>query len=225
MADGLRNTVGPWVVGDEFFDRKAEIERFTQLLDENNNILLVAPRRIGKTSLVRETFRRMRERDEDYAVFVDVQDCKSPEDVIVAIAVAAQPYGKLAAKVTDALSAFWTELSERVESVGNSAVFELRLRAGIAGDWQVKGRNVVEKLADADRPIVICLDELPIMLNRLVTGPGDPKERRSTAELFFSPGCARPSPRTRTGSGGSSAARSGSNLFCRDTTSAAPQAT
>ncbi len=101
MHTKLPNKFGPWVTGDEFFNRTAEVERLTQLLDEKNNILLVAPRRIGKTSLVRETFRRMEERGRDYLLFADLQDCKTPEDVIVTLSLAAQPYRKLASKIAE----------------------------------------------------------------------------------------------------------------------------
>ncbi|MCP4593438.1 MAG: hypothetical protein GY842_22100 [bacterium] len=96
--------------------------------------MLVAPRRIGKTSLVRETFRRMEERGNDYLLFVDVQDCKTPEDVIVALSLAAQPYGSLASKIADAFSSFWDGFRDKVESVGTSELLELRFREGIAGD-------------------------------------------------------------------------------------------
>lgn len=186
MADKLPNKFGPWVTGDEFFDRIAEVDRLTQLLDEKNNILLVAPRRIGKTSLVRETFRRMETRAKDYLLFVDVQDCKTPEDVIVALSLAAQPYGNLASKVRGAFSSFWAGFRDNVESLGTSELLELRFREGIAGDWRAKAGKIVRSLAEADRPIAICLDELPVMLNRLVTGPGDTADRRATAEIFLS---------------------------------------
>ncbi len=186
MPDKLPNKFGPWVIGDEFFNRAAEVDRLTQLLDENNNILLVAPRRIGKTSLVREAFRRMEERDKDYLLFADLQDCKTPEDVIVMLSLAAQPHRKLASKVTDAFSSFWEGFRDNVESVGTSELLELRFREGIAGDWRAKAGKIVQNLAEADRPIAICLDELPVMLNRFATAPGDPADRRAEAEVFLS---------------------------------------
>jgi len=83
MTAGLINKYGPWVSGEQFFDREAELERLIRLLDEGNGILIVAPRRVGKTSLVREAFRRMEERGRDDLLFVDVQDCSSPQDVIL----------------------------------------------------------------------------------------------------------------------------------------------
>lgn len=186
MTSKLSNKVGPWVVDEDFFDRAAEVERLTQLIDENNNILLVAPRRIGKTSLIRETFRRMDELGDSYLLFVDVQDCKSPEDVIVALSLAAQPYRDLATKVREAFGSFLEGFRDAVESVGTSELLELRFREAIAGDWRAKAGKIVASLAEADRPVAICLDELPVMLNRLVTAPGDAAAHRAAAEVFLS---------------------------------------
>jgi len=186
VVERLPNKIGPWVTGDEFFDRSAEVDRLIQLMDERNNVLLVAPRRIGKTSLVREVFRRMKERGQDYPVFADVQDCSTPEDVIVALSMAAQPYGSLASRISDAFASFLQNFRDGIESVGAADLLEIRFRAAIAGDWRAKAGKIVEKLAEADRPVAICLDELPVMLNRLITGPGDAADRRAAAELFLS---------------------------------------
>ena len=128
-------------MGDEFFNRTAEVKRLTQLLDDHNNILLVAPRRIGKTSLVRETFRRMEERGRDDLIFVDVQDCKTSEDVVVALAMATQGHASLSKRVVDAFSSFWKGFRDSVESVGTSELLELRFREGIADDWRAKAER------------------------------------------------------------------------------------
>jgi len=81
MTAGLKNKYGPWVSGEDFFNRDTEVRRLTELIDDGNNILIVAPRRVGKTSLVRETFRRMEERNRDYLLFADVQHCSTPEEL------------------------------------------------------------------------------------------------------------------------------------------------
>ena len=43
---------GTIVRGDAFFDRKKETELLTSILSGGNNVVLFAPRRFGKTSLV-----------------------------------------------------------------------------------------------------------------------------------------------------------------------------
>lgn len=52
-ASRLRNLVGPPVQGEDFWGRAAELEQFVELLEGGENIALVAPRRVGKTSLMR----------------------------------------------------------------------------------------------------------------------------------------------------------------------------
>ena len=49
----LKKTVGNWVDGDRFFDRENDIAALRQNVYEETHTLLVAQRRMGKTSLVR----------------------------------------------------------------------------------------------------------------------------------------------------------------------------
>ena len=182
----IRNKVGSWVTGDDFFDREEEIKFLTNLLDNGENVLIVAPRRVGKTSLIRETFRRMEDRNSDYLLYVDVQDCSNPLEVIVAVSLAAQPHRKLHEIITDAVSAFFEQVRSNVESVGAADLFEIRLRASLKDDWKAKGRKIIHNLAKADRPIVVCLDELPIMLTRLLNPSPSKESARIKAEIFMS---------------------------------------
>jgi hypothetical protein len=43
MTAGLKNKYGPWVSGEDFFNRDMEVRRLTELIDDGNNILVVAP--------------------------------------------------------------------------------------------------------------------------------------------------------------------------------------
>jgi AAA+ ATPase superfamily predicted ATPase len=63
--------VGPWVSGEDFWDREAELESLIRFLDDDHDVLLIAPRRVGKTSLVRQTLLKLEERGRDYCVFAD----------------------------------------------------------------------------------------------------------------------------------------------------------
>jgi len=188
MAD-LRNKYGPWVSGDDFFDREGEVRLLAEMIDQGNNTLIVAPRRVGKTSLVQETFRRMEERNDYYLLYADVQHCSTPEDVIVVISLVAYPHQALRSRVLGAFSAFWKQFRDSVESVGSSELLEIKFREGLAGgDWQAKGQNILQSLAQADKPIVFCFDELPIMLSRLLSAPNktEYESRQRDAGIFLS---------------------------------------
>jgi len=47
----MKNVVGPPAEGDDFFNRDRDLKRFRRLI-ENGSLLLIAPRRVGKTSFV-----------------------------------------------------------------------------------------------------------------------------------------------------------------------------
>lgn len=60
------------VTGRDFVDRADELARLTGYCTADANVLLLAPRRLGKSSLIRETFRRL-EAKRVLCVYVDVQ--------------------------------------------------------------------------------------------------------------------------------------------------------
>jgi uncharacterized protein len=187
MAQGMKNKYGPWVSGRDFFNRDKEVAQLADLINEGSNILVVAPRRVGKTSLIRETFRRLDEDQTRYHLFVDVQHCSTPEDVITAISMETAPYTALHQKILGVLGAFWKQIQDNIESIGSKGVLEIKIREGLKGDWQAKGRDIMENLAKADRPVTVCLDELPIMLSRLLGNKTDAdyQQKRKEADVFL----------------------------------------
>ena len=66
--------VGRTVTGSSFVNRVAELSALTSYCASNANVLLIAPRRLGKTSLIHETFRRL-DRKKFLLLFVNVQRC------------------------------------------------------------------------------------------------------------------------------------------------------
>jgi hypothetical protein len=77
----LKRATGNWVVGDRFWDREVELKLFMERLEEGAYLLLTAPRRIGKTSLMKEAARQLRERY--LCLYVDLQKAWTSADAIV----------------------------------------------------------------------------------------------------------------------------------------------
>ena len=62
------------------------------------------------------------------------------------------------------------DVGDRVDTLSVSEL-QVKLRAGIdAGNRWRKGDEVLAALAESDRPVVLAIDELPILVNRLIRG-------------------------------------------------------
>ena len=183
----LINTVGAPVEGeDRFWDREADLDLLAQRLDEGNHILLVAQRRMGKTSLLREIARRLSDR---YAcLFVDVQKHESPADVIAAIGGATRQHTNIWKHTKATFGNIVKAAGDKIDSLQISEV-TIHLRAGMAGDdWRAKGDALFEALAQVEGGTILMLDEVPILIDRMLKGEEHEihAEGRREAEVFLS---------------------------------------
>lgn len=160
----LKQAHGNWVTGDRFWDREDEIAEVSRLIRDGANLLLVAQRRMGKTSLMKEISVRLAN-DFD-CIFVDFQNASSPQDAIAELSLSLQPYKSLWARCRD----LFVNVLDRIEKVGTNDV-AITLRAGLAsGNWMTKGDNLMTILAEAEKPVLLLLDEVPILVNRIIKG-------------------------------------------------------
>ena len=183
----MRKAGGNWVDGDRFFDREAEVEALIERVHDERHTLLTAQRRMGKTSLVRETLRRLKEGGEVEPLFVDLEDAMTPEDVITEIAAQTLAAQGRWLPIRRAFGNFLEQAGRRIEELG-FADLKVRLRSGIdRGNWKQRGEAVFAALADHDKRVVLAIDELPILVNRLLKGQDYrlTPERRLVADEFL----------------------------------------
>lgn len=185
LQKALKQGLGNWVDGDRFFDREHEMALFSAYIQERVSMLLVAPRRIGKTSFMREAGRQLG--NDIIALHVDLQKAVSSEEAIVELGLACRPYTPI---WTKALGAFG-DLLAKIESIKVSEL-SVSLRGSLNADnWRQKGDELIAVLAsaaeNAGKPVVIFMDEVPILVNRLIRQPGlDAAGRRLIADSFMS---------------------------------------
>ena len=166
----LKKTVGNWVDGDRFFDRESDIGALREHVSEGTHTLLVAQRRMGKTSLVRELLRRLNGSPGVETAFVDLEDARDPADAIVQISLASrhlQSIPRRARELTEAVL-------RRFGNVQLAAQYEemrFQLRAEInSGTWKSKGDRLLRDLTRGDGTVVLAMDELSILVNRILKG-------------------------------------------------------
>lgn len=166
----LKKAGANWVEGERFYNREVELEALAERVQDGTHTLLTAQRRMGKTSLVRELLRRLAEKGQFETIFVDLEAANTPEDAVAEIAVQAMSARAAWDRIKTRFVNVLREVSDRVDTL-SVLDLQVKLRAGIDnGNWHQKGDEIFSALAGNDRPIVLAIDELPILVNRLLKG-------------------------------------------------------
>ena len=184
----LRKAGSSWAEGERFFDREVELDELANRVQEGIHTLLTAQRRMGKTSLVRELLRRLGEDGRFETIFVDLGDATEPADAIAEIGVQSRPIQGAWHRIKSGFANTLREVRDHIDSLAIGDV-RVQLRAGIdSGNWRQKGDMVLSALAENDRSVVLAIDELPILVNRLLKGYDYrvTPERRQAVDEFLS---------------------------------------
>ncbi len=78
--------VGSPAIGEDFIDREKDVEHILSAL-KKDSVLLIAPRRFGKTSIMKRVEKELLDRDE-ICVFLEVEDVYSPQRFLSEIVMA-----------------------------------------------------------------------------------------------------------------------------------------
>ena len=164
----LRKGGSNWVQGDRFFDREIDLAVLEERVRDGTHTLLTAQRRMGKTSLVRELLLRLADTGEFETVFVDLEAADDPADAIAEIGVRAKSLRGAWDVIRRGFLNVLKETGGRIEEL-SLADLTVKLRAGIdAGNWSQRGDAVFAALASSNLPVILAIDELPILVNRLL---------------------------------------------------------
>ena len=183
----LKKAGANWVDGDRFYDREVDLEALMERVRDGTHTLLTAQRRMGKTSLVRELLRGLAADGEFEPIFVDLEAANTSEDAVTEIAIQSRHAHVAWGRIKSGFVNVLRELGDRVDTVSLSDV-QVKLRAGIdSGNWRRKGDEIFAALAGHDRRVVLAIDELPILVNRLLKGQDyrlTPERRQAADELM-----------------------------------------
>ena len=179
----MRNVIGQPVIGDDLYGREYELSRIWELLEQGEHLLMLAPRRVGKTSLMLELHRAPRE-DWD-VLYVDIEKGDSPADCVAAIlaALAADPRFRSRIEAIPYSSAI-KDLLARVSIGIDTDVLRVEFKNAIGRDWDQAADRLQARLtglSDAGRKLLIVIDELPILIARMIRTGG-----HREAELLMS---------------------------------------
>ena len=161
----MNSATGRWVSGDDFFDRKRELQILETRVRDRNHVLLTGQRRMGKTSIVKELGRRL-EADGWIFLFAGRRGSSlSAEDAITEIARPHIPFAPLRPVSPLVMKRIISENFEEISAVE----FGVKIRAGLnEGNWRHHGEQMFNVCAEQDKPVLLVIDELPIFLKRML---------------------------------------------------------
>lgn len=170
----VANVTGKPVKNDDFFDREREIQKLWHHLNKDD-LLLLAPRRVGKTSLM---FRLLQQAPQkkiecSYLSVADAGDeldfVRELHDAILRIEPAKQRIEKLKEGPLG-------DLLRRVRKVG-AVGFSVELTETKTLDWRKAGEDVVGALSSLEQNTLLLVDELPVFV--LTLAKSDPAGTRA----------------------------------------------
>ena len=175
----IRNVTGPPVVGDDLYGREQEVEQLWAVLARGESLLMLAPRRVGKTSLMQELQRDPRA-DWD-VVYIDVEDARGAADLFARVLAELAQDGRYrnwleSGLLPHALRSAWASL-KHVKTLG------VELTKALGRDWASAADYLekrLERLPDGRRLLII-IDELPILISRML----DSEDGRPEASLLL----------------------------------------
>ena len=138
----LKMAIGNWVDGERFWGRESDLEIFIARIEAGAHQLLSAQRRMGKTSLMKETARRLQNRY--LCLFVDLQKCSTAADAVVEMSLAVRPHRTVWGKLGGIFTGLAGRFREDVEQVSLGEI-GISLRADLVGEWQRKGDQLFER--------------------------------------------------------------------------------
>ncbi len=168
----VKNTTGPPVSGDNLFGRDAEIASLWQRLENNEHILMLAPRRVGKTSIMHEIRRAPRS---GWVVFYSDLEWGTCADDCIADMLARMASNKITQTRLEGAPGvipFKNAVRNLLRKTNVVMIESLRfeLKGAMSGDWLIAAQQLQTRLAalPADARVLFILDEFPILIFTLI---------------------------------------------------------
>jgi AAA+ ATPase superfamily predicted ATPase len=122
--------VGSPAIGEDFIDREKEVEQILSAL-KKDSVLLIAPRRFGKTSIMKRVEKEFSD-DDKICVFLEVEDVYSPQRFLSEIVMVLVENEKINQKesIISTLKKGFQWFKENIEEL-ETPVFKAKLRTNI----------------------------------------------------------------------------------------------
>ncbi|HQU85442.1 MAG TPA: hypothetical protein PKY59_20035 [Pyrinomonadaceae bacterium] len=180
---GVTNRVGSPVRGKDFFGRQRFVDLVWQKI-MHGNVLLAAPRRFGKTSVMYCLIDEPRY--ESKVIHADLESVTEPSEMIVQLleGLAKEESFENSVGKLGFLKQGWDFFRKNFEEI-DLYVAKVKLRDAIREDWQIKGKEIFNKVAESESVVIFILDEFPMMLDSMLKN-GRKEEAKTLLKWFRS---------------------------------------
>jgi len=172
----IRSLVGQIPDPDELYGRNDFIDHLWKLL-EGNNVLLLAPRRFGKSGVMRHVL--LKPQANFLPLSFELEDVDSPEEFVWRVTREILAHDNIRTLLSRARK-LPSSLMKWAKNSFDEAEFEgakIKFKSEIREDWREAARRLLTELEKADQTIIFLFDELPAMLDRIIEKQGEPAAR------------------------------------------------
>lgn len=170
--ENVRIVIGSPVRGREFWNRERELKQIWKAL-ETSSVLLTAPRRFGKTSLMQHLVDHPQNGWQ--AFYFDAEGLKQPESFVAELTIILLREQKFR-QLLDKAKKIIGNLSDRFDEV-NFGEFKVSIQKQLASDWQEKGRELIELSKELKLKTIFIIDELPLLIGNIAKEQGEKSAR------------------------------------------------
>ena len=173
----MKLSIGKTATGDDFFLRNDIVAEIYEALDEGNSILLSAPRRVGKTSIIHYIKDNPSTTEEYYCVYVDTEDVSDSQTFFKVLLKAIfdvenkSRYQKSLEKAGKKIKGFLSSIDNIDISGFISVDFNEKTNESI--DYFEQFKDFLEKVDLDSRKILLMVDEFPVTIEHIKDEQGE----------------------------------------------------
>lgn len=174
----LKLRIGSPVGGDDFFGRSVELAKAEALI-EHNNLMLAAPRRVGKTSFAKKLLEIQKEKGWN-TIFIDLEEITSINHFFKAFhdELMKLPEASLTDKITNKLKKWVSNAEFSTSGIPVKATIKISDQG--AEDFGI----LADVLNELEHHTIVVFDELTVLLESLLGKDNDEQTVRTFLNMF-----------------------------------------
>ena len=175
----MKLSIGKTATGEDFFLRNDIIAEIYEALNEGNHLLLSAPRRVGKTSIIH--YIKDNPTEEYYCVYVDTEDVTDSQMFFKVLLKAIfdienkSRYQKSLEKAGKTFKGFFDKINN--VDIGGFFSIDFNGKDNENIDYYEKFKDFLEKVDLDNRKILLMVDEFPVTIEHIKDEQGEQAAR------------------------------------------------